>query len=104
MARIPGYLIVVRRDRPDLYRELKAGAAGDDLVQVILDRRTRNRRVITRDVPADRRRRADRRAPLNRSWETRGFVVVRTYRAIRPKSGNGFHNCLEPPVSLTLVR
>jgi hypothetical protein len=97
MARVPGYLIVVRRDQPELYQELQAGAAGDELVQVIMDRRRRDRRVISRDVPQDRRRRIDRRQPLDGSWDARGFVVARVYRPVRPKPGNGFHNCLELP-------
>ncbi len=104
MARVPGYLIVVRRDQPELYRELQASAAGDDLVQVIMDRRTRDRRVITRDMSLDRRRRADRRAAPDSSWLARGFLVARVYRPVRPKPGNGFHNCLELPSTSTLVR
>ncbi len=102
MARIPRYLIIVQRDQPELYWELLASATGD--VQVILDRRARDRRVVIRDVPLDRRRRADRRAPLDPAWQTRGFVVTRSYRAVRPKAGNSFHNCLELPTALALNR
>jgi hypothetical protein len=30
-------------------------------------------------------------------WGARGFLVARTYRTVRSKPGNGFHNCLELP-------
>jgi hypothetical protein len=91
------YLIVVRRDQPDLFQALLASTAGDPMVQVILDRRQRDRRVILRDVDTDRRRRADRRAAPDTLWLSRGFLVTRTYRPLRPKPGNGYHNCLELP-------
>jgi hypothetical protein len=91
------YTVVVRRDQPDLYRALVASTAGDDLVQVVLDRRQRDRRVILRDVEHDRRRRPDRRSVPDPMWDARGFLVVRTYRPVRPKPGNSFHNCLELP-------
>jgi hypothetical protein len=97
MAQQSRYLIVVSRDQPDLYRALVASTLGDQTVQVILDRRQRDRRVILRDVDTDRRRRTDRRAAPDALWLSRGFLVARTYRPVRPKPGNGFHNCLELP-------
>jgi hypothetical protein len=91
------YTIVVRRDQPDLYRALVASTVGDEMAQVILDRRQRDRRVILRDVDHDRRRRPDRRSVPDAMWGARGFLVARTYRTVRSKPGNGFHNCLELP-------
>jgi hypothetical protein len=96
MARQGQYMIVVRRDQPQLYQDLVASVVGHD-VQVILDRRQRDRRVILRDVAVERRRRPDRRGAAGAPWDVRGFLLARTYRAVRPKPGNGFHNCLELP-------
>jgi hypothetical protein len=104
MPKVAQQLIVVRRDQPELYRELQARAAGDGTVQVILDRRSRDRRVVIQDVSLDRRRRTDRRAPIAPRWDPRGFLLARSYRAARPRPGNGFHNCLELPPGIALSR
>jgi hypothetical protein len=97
------HLIVVRSDARRLYEELQAQAGQDEGVRVILDRRRRDRRVVIQDV-AHERRRGDRRSAVAPAWDPRGFFVVRTYRPVRPKPGNGFHNCLELPPALTLSR
>jgi hypothetical protein len=65
------WVIVVRRDRPDLHRDLSRAFASSPEVAVILDRRAAGRG----DAPA-----GQRRAPLTAAelelWETVGFRLI----------------------------
>jgi len=70
------WVIVIQRDRLDLYRELRESLHGDGRVRVILDRREADQRVARAPAAAERRRRERRQAltPQARAlWETLGF-------------------------------
>jgi hypothetical protein len=88
--------MIVRRDKPVLYKHLRASYEGDARVEVILDRRlaattempaevdTRRaeRRTLDRRAAAQGdRRQAERRQPLAPAqltfWVTDGFFLVR---------------------------
>ena len=76
------WLIVVRRERPDLYRNLLDAFDGVPHVAVILDRRQVDRRQEgppPGEATPDRRLRQRRRAatPVERDlWETAGFRLI----------------------------
>jgi hypothetical protein len=73
------WLIVVRRDQPGLYASLRARFDDIRLVDVILDRRERERRGAARSVRADRRRGQRRRPPTPAErdhWYTFGYRMV----------------------------
>jgi hypothetical protein len=90
-ATLPLWFIIVRRDRPVLYRHLHVNYEGGGRVEVILDRR----RAAASEIPAGaewqrgerrvRDRRAgvagDRRQPLafaqQTFWSGEGFFMVR---------------------------
>jgi hypothetical protein len=73
------WLIVVRRDKPDLYRDLCRAFESTPQMAVILDRRERERRRGGSPARADQRR-APRRSPLTATelelWETIGFRLI----------------------------
>ncbi len=64
VKRAPTWVIVVRRDRPEVYTRLQRSFAGSPLVEVILERRERERRRGANPADTDRRR-ADRRQPAD---------------------------------------
>lgn len=76
------YLLIVVRNQPDLWRYLKDNFAGDEKVEVILDRRRGERRQ--RIQPHDpERRRADRRRPsLDTDLRYRSSVIIRQSQAV----------------------
>jgi hypothetical protein len=101
MATAPQYLIVVRPDAPELLERLQATA--DAGIEVIVDRRRRDRRVIIQDVTVERRRR-ERRALVDPTWDSRGFFLARLHRAARETNGhNGHRTCLEIPAAATFA-
>lgn len=59
----PHWLIVVSRDRPELYEKLRQAFGAAPLVQVMFDRRQEERRRASADASAERRRVDRRRAP-----------------------------------------
>src|SRR5262249_55986496 len=67
------YLIIVAADEGRLFRRLR-GASGPG-VQVILDRRHRDRRSATWPVTVDRRR-WHRRTPERAGWKVRTVTAV----------------------------
>jgi hypothetical protein len=75
-ALLPRWLIVVRRDKGELYEDLRRNFKGDGRVRVILDRRERTRRTSTGPMETERRR-SDRRKPVpvreTTLWEDAGF-------------------------------
>ena len=81
-ATLPQWLIVVRRDRRDLYLRLREGFETDPRVGVILDRRHGDRRMESRRVEPDRRKQRRRRSTAKDRdlWETAGFRVI--YRGV----------------------
>jgi hypothetical protein len=85
------WLIVVRRDKPEIYADLRRSFELDGRVEVVLDGRHGERRVQQLPVKADRRRR-DRRRPLP-ATETAfadhaGFFVVVRQDERRPARGS----------------
>lgn len=58
---MPGILMIVARDRPDLYDRLRQEFSGDRAVAVVLDRRFGERRSETADAATTEQRLADRR-------------------------------------------
>ena len=56
-------LIVVPRTRVDLYQSLKRSFADDTKAEVVLDRRFKDRRVRSTEIPRDRRKGDRRRRP-----------------------------------------
>jgi hypothetical protein len=105
-AKVPRWFIVVRRDKPALYRDLRKSYEGDARVEVILDRRAAwpempaeaevrraERRMRERRRPQGDRRQAQRRQPLapvqEEFWVTEGFFMVRrTTDSPRKKSSS----------------
>jgi hypothetical protein len=90
-AELPRWFIVVRRDKPALYRDLRETYEGDARVEVIQDRRRaatpakrrrwERRMRQRRAAPEGDRRQAERRRPLappqEEFWVTEGFFMVR---------------------------
>ncbi|MGH7318879.1 MAG: hypothetical protein ACRELA_04530, partial [Candidatus Rokuibacteriota bacterium] len=60
------WLIIVHRDKPDLYAKLRQSFNGASLVDVMFDRRQGDRRREREGTPTDRRRRDRRRPPSHR--------------------------------------
>jgi hypothetical protein len=70
------YLLIVPRDRRDLYEYLKLRFSEVDNFEVILDRRQADRRQ--RGEPSEpERRRAERRRPPDSYRRTDWFVIAR---------------------------
>jgi hypothetical protein len=86
MADAAENLIVVRRGETSLFENLTQELArSPQPVQVIWDRRMRDRRVIIRDdVDADRRT-EERRATPSATWTTHGFIVTRAEAVPEPR-------------------
>ena len=96
MAIPPECLVIVRPGETEVFERLKAEFAGMENVQVVWDRRVRDRRVIIQDVD-DERRRGERRAPLDATmWTTRGYVIARPHTGAPTQAA-------EAPVSLRRV-
>jgi hypothetical protein len=71
----PRWLVVVRRDRPDVYALLRRSFEPDRRVSVIMDRRRANRRAESAWAGGERRRRQRRqplREPDQATWEIAG--------------------------------
>ena len=60
---LPGWFIIVRRDKPVLYQHLRESYAGDSRVTVIVDRRATSTAV----PPEANERQGDRRGPDGRA-------------------------------------
>ena len=70
-------LIIVARNREDLYEHLKRAFAGNETIRVLLDRRVVDRRARPRPYAAERRK-GDRRSPFRNDGLLRaiGWAVV----------------------------
>jgi len=70
-------LIIVARDREQLYERLKRAFAGNASVRVVLDQRVAERRERSGSYPGERRR-GDRRSPLmlDELLRSTGWAVV----------------------------
>ena len=74
---IAKHLLVVARDRRELYEEIKRAFAGHETVQVILDRRVSQRREKKNSARLDRRRNERRsRSAMDEQLRTIGWSLV----------------------------
>lgn len=78
------YLVVTARNHPDLYGYLRRQFAGDDKVQVLLDRRHEERRHRGETHKPDRRK-GDRRGGRGKDngLGSHGFVVIRQFSGVQ---------------------
>jgi hypothetical protein len=76
---MPRHLLIVTRLEPILYEYVQRTFAGEDAVEVVLDRRLRDRRLASTS-PVEERRRADRRSsrPIRDRLRSPGWAVVHT--------------------------
>lgn len=76
---MPRYLFIVAKEHPELCAHLEREFAGEDGVQVVLDRRGTDRRRIRVDVPGGDRRRANRRShpAIQQELAALNFALVR---------------------------
>lgn len=73
------YLVIVSRERPDLYEELSRRFADDPTARVFYDRRAGDRRQRDAPAPTERRRTDRRQATMQVTaglWLA-GYVIVR---------------------------
>jgi hypothetical protein len=73
-ARLPRYLLIIRRDRPEVFAKLHPLAEGH--VTFVRDRRRGERRAQVAPVTAERRAH-DRRGDPPSTWAVLGFVLHR---------------------------
>jgi len=85
----PRHLLIVTRSETKLYEYVKRTFAGEDTVEVILDRRLVERRQ-TSAAPAAERRGAERRSsrPIRDRLRSHGWAVVHVNQNA-PKSSRG---------------
>jgi hypothetical protein len=78
------YLVVTARNHPDLYGYLRRQFAGDEKVQVLLDRRHEERRREG-DLRKPDRRKGDRRGGRGKDngLTSHGFVVIRQFSGVQ---------------------
>jgi hypothetical protein len=69
-------LIIVARDEPELWQSLKAQFAADETVEVILDRRLRERRQRIQACEPDRRGADHRLWRIETDLRSRRYVIV----------------------------
>lgn len=76
-------LFIVARNQPDLWHHLSRDFAGDDDVQVLLDRRRGERRQRLQQHEPERRR-ADRRrqASIDNDLRYRSFVILHEQQGV----------------------
>lgn len=70
-------VFIVAPGQQELYASLRRTFAGDDTVQVVLDRRRAERRLTSAATDAERRQRERRKdARIERKLRERGYAVV----------------------------
>jgi hypothetical protein len=82
IATAPHWLVIVSREKPDLYEKLRHSFGNAQLVEVLYDRRKGERRRAGGGGDAERRRADRRRAP-----GTREVSPAATYRLIQQLDG-----------------
>ncbi len=77
VRKIKKLVFIVARDHEDLFASLRRTLSGDDMVDVIMDRRLAERRRQS-SSPAPERRRKERRSShdVQRRLRARGYAVV----------------------------
>jgi len=91
-AKVRRQMLVVAQDHPHVYEYLKRMFAGNDTVEVILDRRNGDRRRPGATHHPDRRRMSDRRRQeIDSQLRALGWAIVlldtgRDHERVRPRS------------------
>ena len=75
-------LFIVARDQPDLWHNLRRDFAGDEEVQVVLDRRRGEQQQHRQRHEPDRRQGGRRRATIDTDLRYRSFVVIHEQQGI----------------------
>ena len=84
------YLLIVARNQPDLWRYLKDNFAGDEKVEVILDRRRGERRQRIQPHQPERRQTERRRQPGAKNDLRYGsLVIVRQHHEVLSDEQSG---------------
>lgn len=74
---MPAVLFVVAPSESRLYQHLRQAFAGTGAVEIVVDRRRRDRRQLRIDPPAERRRGSERRLrDLSRELDRLGYALV----------------------------
>jgi hypothetical protein len=73
-----GILMIVARDRPDLYDRLRQEFNGDRAVSVVLDRRFGERRRDAVEATAEQRSAERRRRDIEDGLQRLGWATART--------------------------
>lgn len=73
---------IVARDQPDLWHHLRRDFAGDEEVQVVLDRRRGERRQRVQMHEPDRRQVDRRRASIDTDLRYRSFVILHEQQGV----------------------
>jgi hypothetical protein len=76
------FLVVVRRDRDEVFRVFQQYYA-ESQYAVVWDRRSTERRQGHQRVTHERRQ-AERRGPLPSSWESLGYLLARPPMVVPP--------------------
>ena len=105
-AAVPPYLFVVRSDKPGTFSSLRKLAwTRPDLLGVVFDRRWMGERRSQGQPERTGRRCAERRRPApERSWTTRGFVLVAPAAPSRPLPAPSVSLPSRPTVSATQAK
>jgi hypothetical protein len=73
----PRYVLVIARERTDLYEALRVAFAGQHVIRLVLDRRKGDRRQLSSHAGPERRRRdRRRRADVERQLRSHGCALV----------------------------
>ena len=76
-------LFIVARNQPDLWHHLSRDFAGDEEVQVLLDRRRGDRRQRVQSHERERRRTDRRRQPsIDNDLRYRSFVILHQQQGV----------------------
>lgn len=76
-------VLVVRREQSELFEYLKEHFGDEPSIEVLLDRRSGERRRAEQEPRSDRRH-SDRRTLPPDTWHTPGYVLVPTGRPAQP--------------------
>jgi len=88
-------LVIVSRTRPAQYPYLKR-TFGNEVVDVVLDRRLEERRQRQAQVGAERRRGSRRQRDLTKQLQEFGWAVARRQTSAPSDEGQAQHTLLSP--------
>ena len=90
-SRIPRVLVIVSPDHLYLVALARKHFTRDDRVEVIVDRRRRERRTAGAPVPGDRRRRDRRQQDISAELRSIGWTMARPHPARPPDPTRPWH-------------